>query len=123
LGGVALGPGASVYLPIYALHRHESAWPRPEVFDPDRFLPAQAQAQHRYAYLPFGAGPRACMGATLAMTEAVALLAAMLRRTRFSASPGHCPRPIVRVTLRAQGDIPMQVEPRQRPLTEQAPHR
>jgi len=123
LGGVALGPGASVYLPIYALHRHESAWPRPEVFDPDRFLPAQAQAQHRYAYLPFGAGPRACMGATLAMTEAVALLAAMLRRTRFSVSPGHCPRPIVRVTLRAQGDIPMQVEPRQRPLTEQAPHR
>jgi len=123
LGNVALGPGASVYLPIYALHRHEAVWPRPERFDPDRFLPARAQAQHRYAYLPFGAGPRACMGATLAMTEAVALLAVMLRRTRFSVSPGHYPRPVVRVTLRAQGDIPMRVEPRQRPLTEQAPHR
>ena len=83
----------------------------------------QARTQHRYAYLPFGAGPRACMGATLAMTEAVALLAVMLRRTRFSASPDYRPRPIVRVTLRPQGGIPMRTEPRQRPLTGPAPHR
>ncbi len=91
LGNVPLGAGASIYLPIYALHRHEAAWSRPEMFDPNRFLPEQARSQHRYAYLPFGAGPRACMGATLAMTEAVALLAIILRRTRFSVSPGYHP--------------------------------
>lgn len=123
LGEISLRPGASVYLPIYALHRHQAAWSRPELFDPDRFSPEQARVQHRYAYLPFGAGPRACMGATLAMTEAVALLAVMLRRTRFSVSPGCHPCPIVRVTLRPQGDIPMLVEPRPRPLTGLPPHR
>lgn len=112
LGDAPLRPGASVYLPIYALHRHKAAWPRPELFDPDRFLPEQAQARHRFAYLPFGAGPRACMGSTLAMTEAVALLAVMLRRARFRVSPGYRARPLVRVTLRAQGGIPMTVEPR-----------
>ena len=112
LGDAPLRPGASIYLPIYALHRHESAWPRPDLFDPDRFLPEQAQARHRFAYLPFGAGPRVCMGTTLAMTEAVALLAVMLRSARFSVSPGYRARPLVRVTLRAQGGIPMTVEPR-----------
>ena len=126
LGDIPLAAGTSVYLPIYALHRHESAWSSPEQFDPDRFLPERVQAQHRYAYLPFGAGPRACMGANLAMTEAVVLLAAMLRRARFSVPPG-CgpwpPKPIVRVTLRPQGDIRMLVAPRLQPLTELALHR
>ena len=116
LGNVPLRPGASVYLPIYALHRHEAAWSQPERFDPGRFLPEQAQARHRFAYLPFGAGPRACMGATLAMTEAVALLATMLRRARFGVSPDYRPQPVVRVTLRPRGDIPMMVEQRQWPL-------
>ncbi len=120
LGNVRLGAGASVYLPIYALHRHRSAWTTPELFDPARFSPERAQGRHRYAYLPFGAGPRACMGATLAMTEAVVLLATMLRRTRFGVSPGVRPRPVVRVTLRPQGDIPMLVEPRRRSLTKKA---
>lgn len=123
LGDTPLRPGASVYLPIYALHRHEAAWPRPELFDPDRFLPEQAQARHRFAYLPFGAGPRACMGTTLAMTEAVALLAVMLRSTRFRVSPGYRALPLVRVTLRAQGGIPMTVERRRKPLTGPPPHR
>lgn len=118
LGDAPLRPGASVYLPIYALHRHEAAWSRPELFDPDRFLPEQAQARHRFAYLPFGAGPRACMGTTLAMAEAVALLAVMLRRARFRVSPEYRARPIIRVTLRAQGGIPMTVEPRRNPLTQ-----
>lgn len=113
LGGRAMPAGTSIHLPLFAVHRHRSAWTDPERFDPDRFLPEPTRARHRFAYLPFGAGPRACVGATLAMTEAVALLATVLRRTRFTLAPGCRPQPYLRVTLRPKGDVLMRVAARQ----------
>ena len=112
LGDIGLEAGDTVYLPIYALHRHRSAWDDPERFDPDRFLPEREAARHHYAYLPFGAGPRVCMGAGLTMIEAVVVLATILRRVRFTLTPGCQPIPIARITLRPQGGIQMTAEPR-----------
>jgi cytochrome P450 len=70
LGTEMLEPGTIVYVPVYAVHRHEQFWDRPDVFDPDRFAPESAKARDRYVYLPFGAGPRTCIGMSFAQMEA-----------------------------------------------------
>jgi cytochrome P450 len=57
-------------MPVYAVHRHEQFWDQPDVFDPDRFAPESANARDRYVYLPFGAGPRTCIGMSFAQMEA-----------------------------------------------------
>ena len=69
-------PIDTVMLPIYALHRHHLLWDRPDAFDPDRFLTSPG----RYAFLPFGAGPRICIGASFALQEAVIILSTLLAR-------------------------------------------
>lgn len=94
-------PGDTVMLPIYALHRHHLLWDRPEAFDPDRF----ETAPNRYAFLPFGAGPRICIGASFAMQEAVIILATLLARFRFTAIPGREPQPRMILTLRPHGGV------------------
>ena len=66
----------------WVLHRHRGAWADPERFDPSRFLPG-APLPERYAYMPFGAGPRVCVGAQFALTEAVLVLARLLRAFRI----------------------------------------
>ncbi len=99
-------------MPVYAVHRHERIWQRPEAFDPDRFAPERARALHRGSYLPFGAGPRICIGAAFALAEAVAILATLVRAVRLRPLPGHQPMPTIRLTLRPDGGMPMQVEPR-----------
>jgi cytochrome P450 len=98
--------GTDVYVPVYALHRHEKLWSNPHAFDPERFAPERAATRDRYAYLPFGAGPRVCIGSSFAMMEAVAMLASLIDDFRLSLRPGHAPRLAVRVTLRpARGMI------------------
>jgi cytochrome P450 len=77
-GGIAVPAGAIVFIAPWVLHRHRRLWARPEVFDPARFLPG-APAPDRFAYLPFGVGPRVCIGAQFALTEATLVLAAMLK--------------------------------------------
>lgn len=101
-------PGDTVMLPIYALHRHHLLWQRPDTFDPDRFL----TTPDRYAYLPFGAGPRICIGASFAMQEAVIILATLLARFRFRAMPGRTPQPRMILTLRPHGGVWLDVAPR-----------
>ncbi|MDP2801246.1 MAG: cytochrome P450 [Phreatobacter sp.] len=115
LGGERIAAGTPVYVPVYAVHRHHLIWDEPEAFDPDRFAPARARALHRGAYLPFGAGPRICIGAAFAMAEAVAILATLVRAVRFIPIAGHQPLPTIRLTLRPDGGMPMRVEPRARP--------
>jgi cytochrome P450 len=73
--------GTVVVISPWVLHRHRALWAAPDVFDPARFLPG-APAVDRFAYLPFGAGPRICVGASFALTEAVLVLARLLRRFR-----------------------------------------
>ena len=91
----------------WVLHRHHRLWDEPERFDPSRFLPDARQRIDRFAYLPFGAGPRICIGAGFALQEAIILLAAITRHFRLDLALGHEVRPVQRVTLRPQGGLPM----------------
>jgi cytochrome P450 len=81
LGEVAIPRGTLVLIAPWVLHRHVRLWEDPDAFIPSRFLGA---APPRFSYLPFGAGPRVCVGAQLALTEAVLALAAMVKRFRIS---------------------------------------
>jgi cytochrome P450 len=76
--GVAVPAGTVVQISPWVLHRHRRLWREPEAFDPTRFLPG-APAPDRFAYLPFGVGPRICIGAQFAMTEAVLVLARLVQ--------------------------------------------
>lgn len=101
--------GDVMLLPFYALHRSEVLWDDPNGFDPDRF--ADPKAIDRYAFLPFGAGPRVCLGMDFAMQEAVIVLATMLARFRFTAIPGRDPEPVMILSLRPKGGVWLDVEP------------
>jgi Cytochrome P450 len=70
IGGYQLPAASAVILSAWAIHRHPQHWDRPAIFDPDRFTPEREAARHRYAYLPLGAGPRACIGSSFALLEA-----------------------------------------------------
>lgn len=108
LCGREIRPGDTVILPIYALHRHHLLWPDPDRFDPARF--ADPKAIERFAYLPFGDGPRVCIGANFALQEAVIILATLLARFRFSAIAGRAPKPVMILTLRPEGGVWLGVE-------------
>ncbi len=100
--------GVTVVLPIYALHRHHALWPDPDRFDPSRFT--DARAIERFAYLPFGDGPRVCIGQNFALQEAVIILATLLARFRFTRVPGKEPRPVMILTLRPEGGVWLNVQ-------------
>jgi cytochrome P450 len=112
LAGRPIAAGTQVIVPIYALHRHEKRWQQPEVFDPDRFLPDKEAAISRYQYMPFGAGPRICIGAAFALVEATVILATLARAARFSVVSGAMPEPLARVTLVPKGGLSLRVEMR-----------
>ncbi len=95
--------GDTVMLPIYALHRNHLLWENPDTFDPDRF--SDPKSIDRFAYLPFGAGPRVCIGAGFAIQEAVIILATLLGRFRFTPVQGRDPKPVMILTLRPEGGV------------------
>jgi cytochrome P450 len=101
--------GTSVLMPIYTIHRHTRRWEDPDAFDPTRFSPEREAQIPRYQYMPFGAGPRICIGMAFAMLEATAMLATMLRHARFDTVEGHEPVPVARVTLMPKGGMPLKV--------------
>ena len=107
IAGRKVDPRTRVVISPFVLHRHRLLWDEPERFDPSRFLPEARLCVDRFAYLPFGAGPRICIGAGFALQEAILLLAAITRRFRLDLTPGHEIRPVQRVTLRPQGGLPM----------------
>jgi cytochrome P450 len=109
LGPLAIQAGMSVFIPIYALQRHRARWHNPDLFDPTRFAPDKEAGISRYQYMPFGAGPRICIGMAFAMIEATAMLATMLQSARFGIADGHEPVPIARVTLYPRGGMPLKV--------------
>jgi cytochrome P450 len=104
-----LPKGAQLIIPIFAIHRHKKLWDDPDRFDPDRFLPAAEAGRPRTQYMPFGGGPRVCIGAQFALTEATVLLATFMRSVRFEWDGHHLPEPISRVTLRPKGGMPLKV--------------
>jgi cytochrome P450 len=109
LGDVAVAPGSTVVMPIYAIHRHRQRWEDPDAFDPQRFAPEREEKISRYQYLPFGAGPRICIGMAFAMIEATAMLATLVQKARFAPVAGRDPYPVARVTLLPGGGLPLQV--------------
>lgn len=94
-------------IPIYALHRHHLLYDDPDAFRPDRW---EAKPD-RYAYLPFGDGPRICIGASFALQEAVIILATLLANFRFTRVKGRDPEPVMILTLRPEGGVWLEAEP------------
>jgi len=109
LNGDALRPGDQVVCGVLPLHRSPTLWENPDAFDPDRFLPERSAGRPRYAWMPFGAGPRICIGMGFAMMEGIVLLAHMMRAVRFAPVDGHEVKPVVRVTMRPRGGMPLKV--------------
>jgi cytochrome P450 len=109
LGPYAVQAGASIVIPIYALHRHKRRWADPDVFDPMRFTPDKEKHLSRYQYMPFGAGPRICIGMAFAMIEATAILATILQSARFELAEAAEPMPLARVTLVPKGGMRLKV--------------
>jgi cytochrome P450 len=91
----------------WVLHRHRLLWENPNFFDPSRFLPGAREKIDRFAYLPFGAGPRVCIGAFFSMDEAAIILAHIMRSFSFELKKDHKVWPVQRITLRPSGGLPM----------------
>ena len=100
LGGYTLPKGHELNLPIYFLHRHQDFWDNPEAFEPERFTPEQEAERHRYAYMPFGAGPRICIGNSFAMMEARLLLATIAQRYVLRLEKNQTIEPVPQITMR-----------------------
>jgi len=119
LAGHAIAAGTMVVIAPYVLHRHRRLWENPDVFDPTRFLAGAREKINRYAYLPFGAGPRICIGATFALQEATLVLGTIMKSFRLRVAPGFSVWPLQRVTLRPRGGLPMLIsarKPDRRPI-------
>jgi cytochrome P450 len=109
IGGHSVEPGDIVSIWPWMLHRHRKYWYDPDAFDIDRF--ADKGNRHRFQYLPFGGGPRTCVGAQFATAEALTILAHWLGEWRF-VETGHSVRPAGMVTLRPAGGLPLMLERR-----------
>jgi cytochrome P450 len=112
LAGQPIRRGTMIVIAPYVLHRHRALWAKPDSFDPNRFLGRAREAIDRYAYLPFGVGPRICIGATFAMQEASIVVATIMRHFKLDLAPGHVVWPVQKVTLRPKGGLPMIVRRR-----------
>jgi cytochrome P450 len=114
LGGFELPAGTDVLLSPYLIHRHPAYWQDPERFMPERFTPEAEAARPRYAYIPFVAGPRHCVGETFALYEMAMHLFMTARRFRFSLHPDTPSPPELeaQINLRPRRDIYMTIEPR-----------
>lgn len=109
VGGLRVPAGGTVLIPIYAMHRHAARWERPDHFEPTRFAPGNEERIPRYQYMPFGAGPRICIGMSFAMMEAHAILTTLLRHARFERADAHEPGLLAGVTLMPRGGLRLRV--------------
>ena len=109
LGGVTVKAGTLIMIPVFAVHRHRTLWDDPDRFDPERFAPEREAKYPRTQFMPFGFGPRTCIGMSFAMMEALAILATLVRGARFEWDGVHAPEPVSRVTLRPKGGMPLKV--------------
>jgi cytochrome P450 len=111
IGGYHVPAGSDVLICPYTLHRHPGLWPRPDVFDPDRFDRDRSATRPRYAYIPFGAGPRFCVGSNLGLLEATFVLALVARDLRLVTTPQHRVVAEPMLSLRLRGGLPVTVHP------------
>jgi cytochrome P450 len=111
--GYPIEPGERVMNVIWLTHKHPEFWPEPERFDPERFEPQRFAAQHKFAYLPFAAGPRKCIGEHFAMLESILVLTRMFQRFDLSAAPGFMPEMDFQLTTRPRHGLMMQLRERE----------
>lgn len=115
VAGVPVPQGSLVVISPFLVHRHREFWSDPAGFNPGRFLPGgdgDPAARHRCAFIPFGAGKRACIGASFAELEIVIVLAAIARRYRLELTATGVPKPLARVTLQPSRALPMRLSHR-----------
>ena len=104
--------GTQAMIMPWTLHRHETYWDDPKAFVPERFLPENRKKIDRYQYLPFGAGPRVCIGSSFAIQEALIVIAALMSRFRFDMAPGFSePWPVQKLTTHPGGGLHMVATP------------
>ena len=108
-GELKIRRGAQVLVMPWTVHRHRLLWNEPDAFIPARFHPGNRDRLDRFQYLPFGAGPRVCIGASFAMQEAMIALAVLMSRFRFDTLPQTRPWPVQKLTTQPQGGLPMRV--------------
>jgi len=111
-GELTIRRGTQVLVMPWTIHRHRALWEQPDAYMPERFHPGRREAIDRYQYLPFGAGPRVCIGASFAMQEAIIALAVLMSRFRFDVLPETRPWPVQKLTTHPQGGLPMRVSRR-----------
>lgn len=112
LGGYHIPRRSMIFLPIYVLHHDPRWWDQPDRFDPERFSPENEPNIPKYAYLPFGGGPRVCIGNHFSMMETQILLASFVSRYTFSTVPGQKIHPLRMITTAPKFDLRMRVERR-----------
>jgi len=120
IGGYHIPANSLVVVSPYVTHRLPDIWENPETFDPDRFLPERSQGRPRFAYFPFGAGPRQCIGAGLAMLEAQMIVAMAAQKYQLTAPPGFSPRLKPRLSLTADRAIALTPIARRSPSADRA---
>lgn len=109
---VTIEKDTTVLMMPWTLHRHEKLWDNPRLFQPERFLPENKAKLHRYQYLPFGAGPRVCIGATFALQEAIIVLGILMKTYRFDCTDDTNPWPVQKLTVQPQGGLSMRISAR-----------
>jgi cytochrome P450 len=106
LGGRSYPARTLVFVSTYGIHTSSAVWPDPDRFDPDRFTPEREAARHKSAWIPFGVGPRVCIGNYFALMEGPIVLATLMRRARFDIDPDRVIEPDAIATLRPRGGLP-----------------
>lgn len=104
--------GSTVVVSPWLIQRHRDLWADPDVFNPDRYNDDASRESLKQAYLPFGMGPRVCMGAAFALQEATLILASLVREYRISVLPGHEPQPVGRLTIRSANGVKLKLNKR-----------
>ena len=111
-GEYQIPKGTNIYVCQWVLHRHTTLWEDPAAFRPERFFGDNRKSIGRFEYLPFGMGPRVCIGASFAMQEAQIILAIMLRRFRFDYNAAKKPWPVMKITIQPDNGMPMRMSKR-----------
>jgi cytochrome P450 len=109
IGGYMIPADSNVVVSQFATHRHPQFWEDAEAFEPTRFTPEREAARHRYAYFPFGGGPRACIGSHFALLEATIGVALLLQRFRVHSEQKDVPLDTAGITLRPKGAVPLRL--------------
>ena len=111
ISGYRIPAGTTLAISPYVTHRHPKLRKDPSAFDPERFNPQHAEERPRYAYFPFGGGPRQCIGKNLALLETHLVLAMIVQHCRFYLAPGWDVKTEPELSLRLKGGLWMQLKP------------